>query len=241
MAYFFEVVLTATYFNQQIINVWNYFDDVLSPGNDPQAATLLSGLGWSEWDTITDGSYPTGSVALNWLNCVNPLFQLESVLVRDIYSVTNIAEWVFPPNQSGVSIGALTGEACSPAIAVGFNTNRVRTDVGRGQKRLSGQSELVFDAGGNINAAVAATRHNLLATAMSEPIPDGVAMGTFFQPAVFQKERYAVLKDGIPTGRFGYKYYENPTLQGAHTAPGVVWAVKPRQRFQISRQYGRGR
>lgn len=241
MAYIFEVVLTASYYNQQVINVWNYINPAFSPGDDPEASVLLSLLGWSEWNTTIEGDYPADTVAAAFIPCVNPQFLLESVLVRDVYSNVNIAEWVFPPGVAGQSAGLLTGEACSPVVAVGFNTNRVRTDIHRGQKRLSGITESVFDAGGNLNSSVATTRYNPLAEAMSRALDHPtIGKGTYY-PAVCKKQRYEVQEDGEPTGRFAYRYYLDPAFQEENTASGVTWSVKPRQRFQVSRQYGKGR
>jgi len=241
MGYIFEVVLTATYFNQQVINVWNYIDPLFTPGADPQASTLLALLGWSRYGLENPDEYPLNSVAEKFINCVNPSFLLESVLVRDVYSTTNISEWVFPPGVAGQSQGLLTGQPESPAIAVGFNTNRVRTDINRGQKRLAGVTDSVFDSGGNLNPAVAATRYNLLAVAMSEVLANGLIGTGTFHPAVCKKQRYEVEKDGVPTGRFAYRYFLDPGVQEENTAADVTWSVKNRERFQVSRQYGKGR
>jgi len=241
MAYLYEVVLTAQYFNQQIINVWNYINPVFAPANDPTAQELLSLLGWSEWEGDPTFAYPAGTVAEALMNAVNPSFQMESVTVRNIYSTTDIAEWVFPPSVSGQSTGLLAGEACSPAVAIGFNTNRVRTDIGRGQKRFSGVTESVIDAGGVLDASAVEDFYTPLAAAMSAALPNVLPAVGEFIPAIFSKLKYEVEVDGVPTGRFAYKYWATAEAQEARAAIGISWAVKSRQRFQVSRQYGKGR
>jgi len=241
VGYIFEVTLVSSYYNQQNINVWNYINPIFSPGIDPQASTLLDLLGWPLFNTSSVDAYPDDSVANAFMNTVNPQFQLESVLVKDVYSDTNLAEWVFPSGVAGQSIGTLTGEAMSPAAAVGYTTNRVRADIRRGQKRIGGMTELVVGLGGAIAPASIAANFQPLADAMSASLDDpNPSLGTYY-PAVCKKQRYEVEEDGVPTGRFAYRYYLDPSAQEENTAQGVTWGVKANQRFQVSRQYGRGR
>jgi len=240
MGSIYEVTLVASYFNQEVINVWNYINPTISIGPVGSAQALMSLLGWSEWD-VGEESYPVGSVAHRFIACVNNSFELKSVFVRDIYSTTNIAEWVFPQGVAEQSLGNLAGEKSSPAVAIGFTSNRVNTDIGRGQKRLSGQTEEAFQAGGSVTTSFLTNFYNPLAVAMSTELEDPTpSQGTYY-PAICKKERYEVEKDGVLTGRFAYKYYEDPGVQAANTAQGVTWSVKNTQRFQVSRQYGRGR
>jgi len=240
MGAIFEVTLVASYYNQEVINVWNYINPTITIGDELRASTLMGLLGWSEWDT-EGGSYPGGTVADKFMEAVNPFFELKSVFVRDIYSTTNISEWVFPPGVAGQSTGNLAGEKCSPAVAIGFTSNRVNTEIGRGQKRLSGQTEEAFQAGGTLTPSFLASVYNPLAAAMSQALDDpAISLGSYY-PAICKKERYEVEKDGVPTGRFAYKYYDDAGVQALNTAQGITWSVKTTQRFQVSRQYGRGR
>lgn len=241
MGSIYEVTLVASYFNQEVINVWNYINPTITVGEAGNAQTLMSLLGWSEYDSLDTMAYPSDSVALSFIRAVNSSFELKSVFVRDIYSTTNISEYVFPQGVAGQSLGQLAGEKSSPAVAIGFSTNRVNTEIGRGQKRLSGQTEEAFQTGGAVTPAFLTSTYNPLALAMSRELEDPNPTQGSYYPAICKKERYEVEKDGVPTGRFAYKYYENPGVQAANTAQGITWAVKNTQRFQVSRQYGRGR
>jgi len=242
MAYMFEVTLIGSYFNQLVVNTFHYINNVISPGGDPTAQELLDGMGWTQWglpDPLYE-AYPDNSIASAYQQAVNTKFKLVSVFARDLYSATNIAEYIFNP-ATGENTGQLVGEEMSPTAAIGLRTNRVNININRGQMRLSGTTEPMLISGGELGPT-AVTVYGVLATAMSAPIPWGGATGADdFIPCTFKKLRYEVEKDGVPTGRFAYKYHPSPNVQAENTAQPVVWKTVTTQRTQGSRQYGKGR
>jgi len=241
MGYMFEVVLTGSYFNQLVVNTFSYYNPVFSPGADPTAQALLDAMGWTRFDDpLNPDEYPTDSIADTFWRSVNAGYKFEGVFARDIYSDTNIAEYIFPPDAAGSS-GVLAGEQMAPFLAAGFRTNRVNMNIKRGQKRLAGTTEPMWLDGGAAGPTAVGT-YGALATAMSQVLPNGAFVApNEFSPCVFKKERYEVEEDGVLTGRFAYAYFINPETQELNTAWPVTWTFVNTLRSQTSRQYGRGR
>lgn len=231
-----EVVLSQLYSSQNTINRWNY----VSTGT-PAAVTLsfalAKALGAIFDETLLGGSYPASGLMCILANMQNNGCLFTGLSVRNVYSETDFYETPFAPPL----VGANGGDGNSPMMAIGFRSNRITTLVRRGTKRFTavpeafvGQGgEVAIGSGGNVDAVRVAM--NAVLTYNDE------GNNLTFAPAVCGKEKYPVMKDGVPTGTHAYRYYADPAVQLEHTAVGVTWEAYPVVRGQQSRQYGRGR
>jgi len=224
-----EATLTSEYVGQLIINRWHY----IATG-DPAPVTnsfgLLSAMGWL-LPGASAVTFATGTVAKQVQNCLHSDLAFRAIYVRDLYDPTDFIETAFP---SGV-VGLAGGEAASPVLAYGLNSNRVRTDIRRGQKRFSGVTETAMNSGGLLTGAIL-TELDTLAVKMGDVLSyttGGASLS--LTPAVLQYERYET-----DSGSFAYRKYATESAQLTHAAVGVSWVVKDRVRTQTSRQIGRG-
>jgi hypothetical protein len=224
----YEVVLSQTYFDQEIINRFNYLSTGTPVGITGSAA-LISAMGFKD----TAGDLPAGTLG-DKLQFFQPTeVKFNSVLAKAIREApTDFYDYAYPTGMTGSAAG---GVAASPILAFGFRTNRVRTDVARGTKRFAGVQEVNMDAGGAwVSDTV--TWLNQMATLLSSVLSytdDGNSLT--FAPIVCGKLLYTA-----PSGKPAYKYYPTISEQLEHTAQGVVWSPYDRVRTQVSRQYSHG-
>lgn len=225
----FEVVLSASYLAQLVVNRWNY----VSSGDIVGASKsfgLLSAMGW-----LLPGYGPTqfeeGTIAAQVQNSVNGSYQFRSVYVRNLYDPTDFIEYAYVLGVGGLAGGV----AVAPFIAYGLMSTRVRTDIKRGQKRLAGVSEEAMAVGGAITGTVL-SQLTFLATLMGETLSYDVGGSSVdYAPAVLSLEEYTT-----PGGKRAYRAWPTEAQQLAHAAVGVAWSVKDTVRSQVSRQYGSG-
>lgn len=226
-----ELVLEQTFANQQIINRWNYLASG-TPASVSFSFGLVSAFGAIE----SAGVYPVGGVLNLLLACQTTTVVSVQIGVRDVYSNTDFYELPFlvPAN------GQAAGEALSPTSAMGFRTNRTRTDIRRGTKRFVGVSENVNGAAGVLAGAFVDGNMTNLANAMSDTLEyDDEGNTLTFQPIICGREKYS--PSGNPAGPFAYKYYDTEAEQLDHIMTSIIWSPYPEVRTQTSRQYGRGR
>lgn len=230
MSVLMEVVLSQVYEGQQTVNRWNYVGSG-TPAAVTMSFALISALG-----AIYDGAYPTDSLLFKLHSLQSNAVTFEGVSARNIYSAVDFYETVFVPALTGAN----TGEAGSPALAYGFRTNRIRTDVARGMKRFAGVTESNMGAGGSVD--VTGSGFTDLIAKMNEVLTyDDEGNTLTFAPAVFGKEKYEVEVGGVPTGRFAYRYFGTQSEQEDHIAQGIAWQAYDKVRTQVTRQFGRGR
>lgn len=224
-----EVVVQSVYYNQLIINRFNYVATG-TPAGSTLSLLLLRAMGF-----IPDnGVFPGDTVFAAIRNMQPATVSYRQVLARNVYSETDFWENPYPVPPTG---GA-TAEGLSPAVAYGFRTNRVRYDIGRGYKRFVGVTEGASGPGGVFTSgtlALMATLANRMSVTLN--IEDS-GNNVSFAPAVVKKERY-IVPDTDPV-RHAYRYYESEAEQLANTAVGFVWQNYTQSRTQTSRQYGRG-
>lgn len=225
----YELTLFMTYFNQKCINRWNYVRTG-TPGSALGSTALLDAFG----ALPVLGVFPSTGTFVAIKNMVSTSVFFDSIMARALYDVEDFFETPFPlPTNGGAA-----GEPSSPAVAFGFRTNRVRTDIGRGTKRFVGVSETNIENGGVLTTGGLANAA-YLATTMTEPIEyDDSGNIQTFTPVVLQKVQYPV-PDTDPV-RYAYRYYPTLETQMEHAAVGVTWEAYPNVRTQTSRQYGRG-
>jgi hypothetical protein len=232
----FEVILTQIYQGQNTVNRWNY----VSSGT-PAAVTLsyalASAMGAIYDLTAIPPAYPPNTLIdrISELQDAQVLFNTLSV--RNVYSTTDFYETPFTPALNGTQ----SGDGNSPAVAIGYRTNRIQTDVRRGTKRFVGIPESFVGDGGTLSIGSGGNIDQLRLAMNATLTYDDEGNTLSFLPCVCGREKYEVMKDGLPTGRFAYKYFPDLAEQLEHTAQGVQWQAYDVVRTQVSRQYGRGR
>lgn len=224
-----ELLVNQLVNQQLVVNRWHY----VSQGT-PAAVTLsfalLSASGFLEAPGIPR-RFPTGTFAAQMQGLMTGSSQFISAYARDLYSNTDFYEAPYP---SGV-VGAAGGDTSATFVALGFRTNRVRTDVRRGMKRIAGIPETTFGDLGIVSAGALAGI-DALAVNMSAVLSyDDEGNTITFSPAVLGLVEYTT-----PKGKKAYKRYPTAALQLEHTATGVLWSPYTEARSQVSRQRGRG-
>lgn len=224
----YELTLYGRYFGQQTVYDFNYVTDVI-PAGVLGSFALVEAFG-----VATDGVSAFSGVFLAILDTAVSQWTAERIIARapSDYDVTDFYEFVFNPPEAGNVTG---GDAAPPFEAYGFVSNRVRTDIKPGSKRIAGVDDNLVNNGGVLNATALANV-TALADAMSAQLEYDTGSGVVtFDNCIVSKERY-------PTtgGRFAYRYYETLAEQLEHIARGVSWTAKPNSTTQNSRKYGRG-
>lgn len=225
----YEVTLFSMYAAQEMVNRWNY----VSTGES--AATMKSLLLARGMGFIRDnGVFPATGIFAGIFGMSTGYVLFRTVSVRAVYDAVDFYETPFVPAAGGSQLG----DAGAPFETIGFRTNRVRQDIGRGTKRFSGFPDAWVGVNGNLSAT-ALTAANTLATRMTAPITvNDEGNSVTFSPCVVKKEKYPV--PNTSPVRHAYRYYEDPEIQNANLAVGVTWEVYANARSQTSRQVGRG-
>lgn len=224
-----EVSLVQSYAGQEVINRWHYVASG-TPAAVSFSFAMISAMGMLSSQVVST-AFPSGTVgrALQLLQVASLTY--VSIAARDLYSDTDFYE---NPYAAPV-VGATGGEGASPAIAYGFQTNRVKLSVRRGTKRVAGVSETFMGASGVLTSG-GLTAANDLAAAMSDTLTyDDEGNTLTFVPAVLSYERVV-----LPGGSVVYRKYATEAEQITNSAQGVLWSPYTTVRTQTSRQYGRG-
>jgi len=231
----FEVTLTQSFAQQQIINRWTY-EGIGTPASVSMSFALTSALGAIE----SVGVYPPTGMMRTIASIQAAAVTFDLITIKNLYSVTDFYSTPFVTALVGADASA--GEAMSPAVAYGFRTNRVRSDVRRATKRFVGVGEGRVGSLGVISAGFVSGNMGPVAAKMGEVLQYVDEGNTLtFSPIVCGKERYnpdTGLAD--PNGR-AYRYFGTEAAQLQHVARSVIWDAYNTVRTQTSRQYGRGR
>ncbi len=226
----YEVVLNQRLFSQQIVNRWNYQTNDLT--TDHLGAFKLAGaLGAiQEGDPV---AYPTDGLIWKIASLQNSAVSFQQLLIKSIYDPLDF----YDQPMSGTLNGQFTAAGSMPSFtAFGFYTNRKRTDIARGMKRIAGVTIGGTSTSGDIISPLVTPMLNV-AIAMSADltdVTDGVT--THFAPTIVGKEEYTT-----PAGKRAYKYYPTEILQSAHWYQDFVWTAYANARSQTSRQVGKGK
>lgn len=231
-----EVVLRQVQAGQELINRWNYYaNDTGGAGGLSVALTEL--LGGNPEDMAIAGQFPTGTMLREIQLMQSQRVTFIDISVRDIYSNIDFYETPFPAATDGAVLVATNHQPMTPFVAYGFTSNRIRTDVRRGQKRFGGVTEGYVSENGNIDNGWLDGTLTSVAEAMGEELTINLlGVPVNFIPCVLGKEKYTT-----PSGKTAYRYYPTVVAQMSKAAIGVKWQPKPQVRSQVSRQYGRGR
>ena len=224
----YEVTVLMAYFDQQILNRYNYLSSGTFVGATGSFA-LLNAMGLID----TAGSFPTDSLyGAIQDNSANELIFVQA-LAKALYD--DPTDFFDNGYAAGVVGEGVSSAPMSPTAALGFRTNRTRTDIARGTKRFAGIDE-TFVGDGGVLVPAAITVANDLAERMSEVLSytTGGSSATF-APVIVGKEMYTT-----PPAPKAYRYYDTLSEQLDHIAEGIVWQPYGTIRTQTSRQYGHG-
>ena len=231
----YEVVLQQSYFGQEIINRWNYIGQG-TPAAVSGSFALAFALGAIYDAVAVPPGYPEDGLMRLIANAQANDVSFDFLSVRNIYSNTDFYETPF----LNPLVGSVSGESLSPFVAFGFRTNRVRSDIRRGMKRLVGVTVTGVTEGGDIAPATMSGLLLPIAEAMTDILEYNDEGNTLtFTPAIFGRERY--LPDPERPDRPAYRYYPTENEQEDNAATGILWSPYNTARSQTSRQYGRGR
>jgi len=222
----FEVILRQSYQTRNVLNRWHY-NGSGTPAAVQMSFALASAFGGIQ-DGIT-GEFPEDSV-MEFLRSMQaePLLYLE-LQVAALYDVSDF--YVIPYNSS--AHGASGGTAMSPFAAYGFQSNRVRTDIRRGNKRICGVVEGAVKEFGEIESTIMPSLVEIgdAFSATLEYDDEGNTLS--FQPAVLSFQKHAPDADHDTDW---YSKYSTNTAQLEHTALGITWQPKPYITTQNSRK-----
>jgi len=224
----FEVIVNGVTANQQIINRFNYVSDG-TPIGVTLSFALLNAMGLLL--TGVDDTFPEDGVGSAWQEAIGNSYTFLDASARNVYDPADFYTYPYLPG----TVGDLTGNVLSPVMAAGLTSNRVRTDIRAGQKRIAGIRLADMSTEGQIVGG-----ELVLLTALADAMGDTVAYtdggnSLSFTPCIVSKEKYTA-----PSGKFAYRYYSTYAAQAAHLAVGISWLPKATIRTQGSRQYGRG-
>lgn len=228
----YEVILQGQLAGQTIVNKFNYRSDGddLDSGN---AFGLTQAMGFDP----TTGAFPSGTLADHLTAVQQDAMQWQQVIARAVYDPLDFVDIPFVPVVAGQ--GA-SGDASPTFVAYGFRTNRVRTDIGRGYRRIAGVGEGQVDPLGALTSGIIAAL-DTLATDFGSVLSKTEGSNTIhFTPVVVHKHIYTT-----PSGKKAYRYYNTAdggeAAQLENVAAGITWEVYDHVRSQVSRQIGKGR
>lgn len=228
-----EATLTQIYGDQECVNRFYY-----QSSGTPAAASLSFLLTRGMGAIAVAGVYPAAKLMRKLADAQSDTVAFSVLTCKNMYSVTDFYSLPFIEPLGG----ALSGDSAAPNVAIGYRTNRVRSDIRRGTKRFTGVAESVVTSQGFLSGAFNAGAGAALGVAMTAVITETDEGNTVtFTPVVLGKQRYNP-DTGLPdaAGR-AYRPYPTEAAQLDHVAAGILWDIYPDTRTQTSRTRGRGR
>lgn len=223
-----QLVIRQLFAGQQVINRWSYLGTG-TPAAVSMSFALIDAFGLIP-DTVT-GVYPVDRPFAQMRALQSTALRYIEAEAKNLYSVTDFYTRPFVANLFGTA----GTDAEAPFVSWGFRTNRVRTDVARGTKRLAGITESAVDGSGSINTAGLELAQDMADRMTDVLLYDDEGNTLTFTPCVLGFEEYTT-----PKGNRAYKPYATEAAQLAHTASGILWQPYEQVRSQVSRQVGRG-
>lgn len=231
-----EVTLQQRFAQQRLVNRFNYLASG-TPASVSFSFALTSALGAIE----SAGAYPDTGLMCLIAAIQSTQLVFDQIIVRDVYSTTDFYALPFVAQLSGAIAGS---DTLSPTSAIGFRSNRTRSDIRSGQKRFSGIPESATTAGGAIESTWLAGQVGDLAEALGTVVSYlDEAQTLTFSPVIVGKQCYDPTDDtecDELTTRKAYRYYPTFAEQADHLMESIVWDAHPQIRTQVTRQYGRG-
>lgn len=223
-----SIKIDRRYNGQQCISEYHY----LASGV-PAAVTFSFALA-SVFGVIDGGGSYSPSTPFGSLKAFQntDVTYLEAV-VKDLYSVTDFFTTPFLTGTHG-DVSNASG-SMSPYEAVALRTNRIRSDIRRGQKRYEGLVEgsvLTFGALDSAFATAVAGHADLLSDTLTYT-DEGNSLT--FVPCVI-----SLKKDTSDPDKTEYVKWPTEAEQLAHLAAGVTWSLVDHTTTQNTRKVGRG-
>lgn len=222
----YEVLLRQAYDNKNCLNRWNY-ESNSTPAAVSRSFALLSAFGGIP-DEITS-EFPSGSV-------MNLLAQVQSegvdyveLSVEALYDVADFYSVPYPPSQGGTALGT----PMSSFAAYALQSNRVRTDIRRGNKRLVGVSETHVGGAGIVEATMTPVLVDLAAAMTDTLTYDDEGTPVTFSPVILSYEKHPA---DVDHPREWYSKYGTLAAQEDHMAVGIIWTYKSYMTTQNSRK-----
>lgn len=228
-----EATLLTVYAGQECVNRF-YYSSTGEPASTTLSFLLTRGLG----AIANAGVYPVSGLMKKIADAVHTSVVFNTLTVKRLYNVTDFYSLPFLEPLTG----ARSGDGMSPFVALGYRTNRTRSDIRRATKRFAGVSEGDVGQNGVLVAAYVTTVVNALRLALGAVVTETDEGNTVtFSPVVLGKQRYDP-DTGLPspTGR-AYRLYPTEAEQLTKLMSGIAWDNYPDVRSQTSRQVGRGR
>jgi hypothetical protein len=179
-------------------------------------------------DDITS-DFPAGTI-MDFLAQAQSLeLRYVELSVLALYNPLDFYVIPFSTTQKGTA----TGTPMSPFCAYPLQSNRVRTDIRRGNKRFAGVTEGYVKEGGEIEG-VMLTVLEALGTVMTDPLVyDDEGTDLTYTPVVLSMKKNAPDADHDEDW---YSLYPTEALQLEHAAIGVTWAPKTFMTTQNTRK-----
>jgi len=220
----FEVLLRQAYLNKNVLNRWHY-----SSSGTPAAVSLSFALA-SAFGGVPDeitNEFPADTIMNTLANIQHTALAYVELQVQALYSVSDFYTIPYASGQNGLT----GGTAMSTFYAYALQSNRVRTDVRRGNKRLAGVSETYVGTGGVIESSIVDALDTLAEQMSAVLTYDDEGNTLSFTPAVLSFDEYTA-----PSGKPAYRPYPTLAEQLDHAALGVVWQAKPNATTQNTRK-----
>lgn len=220
-----EVKVFQTYDNQQCVTTMHYLSTGI-PAAVTRSFAVVAALGF-----ITGIPPDVGNVFTAWKATVNTALEITEVQAKAVYSPTDFYTLPLAANNTGT----VTGFVEPSFEAYGIQTNRVRSDIRRGNRRLSGVGAETVGGFGVIDSGHLTILQSLCDEFSNILTYDDEGNTISFTPVVVSKEKYTT-----PSGKEAYQYYSTELDQAMHLATGVAWIPKNVVTTQNSRKRGRG-
>ena len=220
--------LDRRYNGQQCISEYHYVASGV-----PAAVTLSYALAFAFGVIDVAGSYDAAKPFGSLKAFQNTDVTYVEAIVKDLYSVTDFFTTPFLTGTHGDASNS--SGSMSPYEAVALRTNRIRSDIRRGQKRYEGLTEGAVTAFGGLDSAfaTAVAGHAALLSDTLTYTDEGNSLT--FTPCVISLKK--IEHEDAPT-----EYVKWPTEaeQLEHLASGVVWSLVDHTTTQNTRKVGRG-
>lgn len=227
----YEVVFDQRYFGQQVINRFNYVSSG-TPAVVSASFALVTAMGWGGGDGY---SIPDLGITFQeqWRVPQVAALTYVEIICKAIYDVTDFYTLPLVPPMTGLDVAAA---GMSPTTAMGWRSNRVRSDIGRGMKRMAGISEASVAPGGVLESGALGWANQVVIALTSPLIYDDEGNIITFTPCIVKKQKYTPVGSTKPA----YRYFPDEAEQMENLAQGISWQPYTQVRTQSSRQYGHG-
>jgi len=222
----YEVLLRQAYDNKACLNRWNY-ESNSTPAAVSRSFALAAAFGGIP-DPITS-EFPEGSIMALIAQMQSEGVDYVELSVEALYDVSDFYSIPYPPTQGGTA----TGTPMSSFAAYALQSNRVRTDIRRGNKRFVGVSETHVGGAGIIEATMTPVLEDLAAAMSADLEYDDEGTPVVFSPVILSLEKHA---PDAEHDNDWYRKYDTLAEQEDHMAVGIVWTYKAFMTTQNSRK-----